>query len=84
MYRYSIFKDKNVTLATFGVGLCNFYDSSNCLVFENLLDKAVLPVPTCMADGTLVLPTGMYIQRIIVQIFLREFLHFFLFVFLFD
>eukprot|EP00105_Crassostrea_gigas_P038494 XP_019922642.1 PREDICTED: uncharacterized protein LOC105327901 [Crassostrea gigas] len=54
--RYSIFKDQNVTLATFGMGLCSFDDTDNCLVFVNLLDKAVLPVPTCMADGTLVWP----------------------------
>lgn len=58
LYRYSIFKDQNVTLATFGMGLCSFDDSDNCLVFVNLLDKAVLPVPTCMADGTLVWPKG--------------------------
>ena len=57
-FRYSIFKDQNVTLVTFGAGLCSVEDTENCLVFVNLLDKAVLPVPTCMADGTLVWPKG--------------------------
>lgn len=61
MYRYSIFKDKNVILVIFGVGFCNFYDFSNCLVFENLLDKVVLFVLICMVDGMLVLLIGMYI-----------------------
>ena len=57
-FRYSIFKDQNVTLVTFGAGLCSVEETENCLVFVNLLDKAVLPVPTCMADGTLVWPKG--------------------------
>lgn len=56
--RYRIFKDQNVTLVTIGIGLCSFDDSDSCIVFVNLLDKAVLPVPTCIADGTLVWPEG--------------------------
>eukprot|EP00105_Crassostrea_gigas_P020720 XP_011439583.2 PREDICTED: uncharacterized protein LOC105336819 [Crassostrea gigas] len=54
--RYRIFKDQNITLVTIGIGLCSFDDSDSCIVFVNLLDKAVLPVPTCIADGTLVWP----------------------------
>ena len=57
-FRYSIFKDQNVTLVTFGIGLCSKEETENCLVFVNLLDKAVMPVPTCMADGTMVWPKG--------------------------
>ncbi|XP_062579219.1 uncharacterized protein LOC134241150, partial [Saccostrea cucullata] len=54
--RYNIFKGVNATLVTFGVGLCSFNDSENCLVFINLLDNAVLPVPTCLPDGSLLWP----------------------------
>lgn len=62
LYRYKIFKGKNATLATFGVGLCSFDDTENCLVFVNLLDNAVLPVPTCLPDGTLVWPQCEYLR----------------------
>lgn len=72
MDRYNVFKGENATLATFGAGFCSFEDSENCVVYINLLDNAVLPIPTCLPDGTFVWPKSQYLIEALPYIFLDE------------
>lgn len=54
--RYSIIKGEEATLATFGVGFCSQEDMNDCVLFVNLLDNAILPIPTCKPDGSIIWP----------------------------
>ncbi|KAK3612511.1 hypothetical protein CHS0354_024482 [Potamilus streckersoni] len=54
--RYQIVKKDSQMLATFGAGVCMANDISQCPVFFNLLEDALLPIPVCQADGTIVWP----------------------------
>lgn len=54
--RYSIIKGEEATLATFGVGFCSQEDMNDCILFVNLLDNAILPIPTCKPDGSIIWP----------------------------
>lgn len=65
--RYNIFKGENATLATFGAGFCSFDDSEKCVIYINLLDNAVLPIPTCLPDGTFVWPKSQYQPKFVTK-----------------
>eukprot|EP00105_Crassostrea_gigas_P044415 XP_019928563.1 PREDICTED: uncharacterized protein LOC105342369 [Crassostrea gigas] len=54
--KYSIIKGEEATLATFGVGFCSHEDMNHCILFVNLLDNAILPIPTCKSDGSIIWP----------------------------
>lgn len=56
LIRYSITKGEEATLATFGVGFCSQEDTKDCILFVNLLDNAILPIPTCRPDGSISWP----------------------------
>lgn len=56
LIRYSITKGEEATLATFGVGFCSQEDTKDCILFVNLLDNAILPIPTCGSDGSISWP----------------------------
>lgn len=55
--RYSIIKGEEATLATLGVGFCSQEDTNDCILFVNLIDHAVLPIPNCRPDGSMFWPT---------------------------
>ena len=56
--RYDIQKTDTVLVASIKLGLCESEDSSNCLAEFSLLANAVMPLPICKADGTIVWPQG--------------------------
>ena len=45
-------------MASIKLGLCESEDSSHCLAEFSLLANAVMPLPICKADGTIVWPQG--------------------------
>ncbi|KAK3102203.1 hypothetical protein FSP39_009587 [Pinctada imbricata] len=53
---YMIRKTTKGITVTFGAGFCNQDDYDSCIIFVNLLENALLPIPTCSSDGTVVLP----------------------------
>ncbi|XP_021353372.1 uncharacterized protein LOC110450253 [Mizuhopecten yessoensis] len=54
--KYKIQKTDYETVADFGMGLCSMSDPTQCPLYFPLLDKAVLPLPTCYPNGTVVWP----------------------------
>lgn len=50
-------KGEEATLATLGVGFCSQEDTNDCILFVNLIDHAVLPIPNCRPDGSMFWPT---------------------------
>lgn len=52
------------------MGFCSQEDMSDCHLFVNLLDNAILPIPTCKPDGSIIWPE-------------RETLHFTRFVYMY-
>ena len=78
LYRYSIQKTEKGITATFGAGFCNIDDYDTCIIFVNLLEDALLPVPYCLPNGTIVMPNGKHIlngtNMIIIIVKLHRFL----------
>ena len=53
------FKERAIIL-TFGAGLCSIEDTDICLVYENVIEDAVFPLPTVLENATLVMPKGRF------------------------
>lgn len=68
-------------MLTFGAGLCSIEDTDTCLVYENVIEDALFPLPTVLENGTLVMHKGRFaylflsisrsFQIILCRLFLR-------------
>ena len=45
-------------IVTFGAGICSSTDSSNCLIFDYIVENVIIPIPTRFSDGSISWPTG--------------------------
>lgn len=61
IYRLEIQKTDSEAFANVGLGFCDQSDTSNCVVYVDLLKDAILPLPICHPDGSFEWPKSRYI-----------------------
>jgi hypothetical protein len=59
-YRLEIQMTDSEAFATIGAGFCDQADTSNCVIYIDMLKDAILPLPICHPDGTFDWPKGLY------------------------